>query len=404
MLYEAMTMTDSQEGNTNDRPKRTRAAAWRWRLWIGLLAVGLLAIGAYVLVTRPIEAPSRAAVPGPPPIPVVTVPARARDMGVYLTGLGSVTPLNTVTVHTQVNGQLMTVNFQEGQLVRKGDLLAEIDPRPFQAQLTQFEGQLARDQALLDNARIDLQRFRMLWSQNSIAKQILDTQESLVRQDEGTVKMDQGLIAGVKVQLIYCRITSPISGRVGLRLVDPGNFVQTTDTTGIVVITQLQPITVVFTIPEDNIPSVLDKPNAGADLPVEAYDRAQQRKLSTGSLLTLDNEIDQTTGTVRLKAVFPNTDNRLFPNQFVNARLQLDVKRGATVVPSAAIQRSPRGPFVYVVKAAQTVEARPVTVGVTDGDDVAIDTGLSVGEQVVVDGAQRLHDGSQVTLQARSGA
>jgi multidrug efflux system membrane fusion protein len=397
-------MTSTQEAHKNDMPPRTRTAAWLRRWWIGLLAVGLLAIGAYVFVTRPSEAPSRAAVPGPPPIPVVAVPARARDMGVYLTGLGSVTPLSTVTVHTQVNGQLMTVHFQEGQLVRKGDLLAEIDPRPFQAQLTQFEGQLARDQALLDNARVDLQRFRVLYKQDSIAQQQLATQESLVRQDEGAVKMDQGQIAGVKVQLIYCRITSPISGRVGLRLVDPGNFVQTTDTTGIVVITQLQPITVVFTIPEDNIPSVLDKPNAGADLPVEAYDRAQQRKLSTGSLLTLDNEIDQTTGTVRLKAVFPNTDNRLFPNQFVNARLQLDVKRGATVVPSAAIQRSPRGPFVYVVKAAQTVEARPVTVGVTDGDDVAIDTGLSLGEQVVVDGAQRLHDGSQVALQARSGA
>ena len=398
-------MTVTPDANKNDMPPQTRVAAWRRRWWIGLLAVCLLAIGAYVFVTRAIEAPSRAAAPGPPPpIPVVAAPARARDMGVYLTGLGSVTPLNTVTVNTQVNGQLMSVRFQEGQLVRKGDLLAEIDPRPFQAQLTQFEGQLARDQALLDNARVDLQRFRVLWSQNSIAKQMLDTQESLVRQDEGAVKMDQGLIEGVKVQLIYCRITSPISGRVGLRLVDPGNFVQTTDTTGIVVITQLQPITVVFTIPEDNIPSVLDKLNAGADLPVEAYDRAQQRKLSTGSLLTLDNEIDQTTGTVRLKAVFPNTDNRLFPNQFVNARLQLDVKRGATVVPAAAIQRSPRGPFVYVVKADQTVEARPVTVGVTDGDDVAIDTGLSVGEQVVVDGAERLRDGSQVALQARSGS
>jgi membrane fusion protein, multidrug efflux system len=397
-------MTDTQDAHKHDLPTRTRTAALRRRWWIGLLAVCLLAIGVYVFVIRPGGAPSRAAAPGPPPIPVVAVPEQARDMGVYLTGLGSVTPLNTVTVRTQVNGQLLSVRFQEGQLVRKGDLLAEIDPRPFQAQLAQFEGQLARDQALLDNARVDLQRFRVLWSQNSIAKQILDTQESLIRQDEGTVKMDQGLIEGVKVQLIYCRITAPISGRVGLRLVDPGNFVQTTDTTGIVVITQLQPIAVLFTIPEDNIPSVLDRLNTGTDLPVEAYDRAEQRKLSTGSLLTLDNEIDQTTGTVRLKAVFPNTDNHLFPNQFVNARLQLDVKRGATVVPAVAIQRSPRGPFVYVVKPDQTVEVRPVTVGVTDGDDVAIDTGLSVGEQVVVDGAERLRDGSQVAPQARSGS
>jgi membrane fusion protein, multidrug efflux system len=249
-----------------------------------------------------------------------------------------------------------------------------------------------------------LQRYRVLWAQDSIQKQQLDTQESLVRQTEGIVKNDWGQIDSVKLQLIYCRITASISGRVGLRLVDPGNIVQTTDTTGIVVITQLQPIAVVFTIPEDNIPSVLDKLNAGADLPVEAYDREQRRQLSTGSLLTIDNQIDQTTGTVRLKAVFPNTDNHLFPNQFVNARLQLDVKRGATVVPAAAIQRSPRGPFVYVVKASQTVEARPVTVGVTDGVDVAIDTGLSVGEQVVVDGAERLRDGSQVEPQARSGS
>jgi membrane fusion protein, multidrug efflux system len=240
--------------------------------------------------------------------------------------------------------------------------------------------------------------------QDSIAQQQFATQQSLVRQYEGNVKNDQGLIEGVKVQLVYTRITAPISGRVGLRLVDPGNFVQTTDTTGIVVITQLQPIAVVFTIPEDNIPSVLDRLNAGAHLPVEAYDRADRQKLATGSLLTLDNEIDQTTGTVRLKAVFPNADDHLFPNQFVNARLQLDVKRGATVVPAVAVQRSPRGPFVYMVKPDQTVEARPVAVGVTDGDDVSIDTGLGVGEQVVVDGADRLRDGSHVALQSRSGS
>src|SRR5262245_12806691 len=292
-------MTPTQDTHKNDLPTRPRAATWRW--WMGLLAVCLLASGVYVLVIRADVVPSRAAAPGPnpvaPAVPAVATPVRVRDVGVYLTGLGSVTPLHTVTVRTQVNGQLLSVRFQEGQLVRQGDLLAEIDPRPYQAQLTQYEGQLVRDQALLANAKVDLQRYQTLWQQNSIAQQQVATQEALVKQYEGTVKNDQGLIAAVKVQLAYCRVTAPVSGRVGLRLVDPGNFVQTTDTTGIVVLTQLQPITVVFTIPEDNIPSVLDKLNAGAHLPVEAYDRAQQRLLATGALLSLVKEDGETTAT-----------------------------------------------------------------------------------------------------------
>jgi membrane fusion protein, multidrug efflux system len=394
------------EGNNHDKPPRTRAKIWLKRWAIGVLAISLLGLGVYTFLPTMRELPSRAAASGATPVsravPVVAAPVVARDMGVYLTGLGAVTPLNTVTVRTRIDGQLISVRFQEGQLVHQGDLLAEIDPRPFQAQLTQYEGQLARDKALLENAKLDLQRYQVLWAEDSIQKQQLDTQVSLVHQYEATIQIDQGLIESTKVQLIYCRITAPISGRVGLRLIDPGNIVHTTDTTGIVVITQLQPIAVVFTIPEDSLPPVLDKLKAKADLPVEVYDRERRRRLATGVLQTVDNQIDQTTGTVRLKAVFPNTDGSLFPNQFVNARLQLDVKRGATVVPAVAIQRSPKGSFVYVVKSDQTVEARQVTVGVTDGNNVSIDSGLTIGEQLVVDGADRLRDGTAVVVQPRS--
>ena len=363
-------------------------------LLIVVVGVGALALSGAWRST----AGAQGGAPAPPRVPVVAAAARTRDVGVYLNGLGAVTPLNTVTVRSRVDGELIAVRFQEGQIVSRGELLAEIDPRPFEAQLTQFEGQLERDQALLDNARLDLKRFQELVKTDAVPRQQLDTQVSLVHQLEGTVKNDQGQIDATKVQLVYCRITSPIAGRVGLRLVDPGNIVHATDTGGLVIITQLQPITVIFTIPEDSIPTVLEQLRRGVRLPVEAYDREQRKKLADGALLTIDNQVDPTTGTVRLKAQFPNTDNRLFPSQFVNARLLIETRRGATVVPTAAIQQSPRGSFVYVVRPDRTVGVRQVGVGVTDGDDVSIEQGLQVGEQVVVEGAERLRDGAAIAL------
>jgi multidrug efflux system membrane fusion protein len=386
-----------------DRPKRTRAVGLVRRGWIVLLAVCLIAIGAYVFF---IKMQSRAANQGQPSVPrmmpVVAVAAKKTDLNVYITGLGSATPLNTVTVRTRVDGQLMEVLYREGQIVRNGDLLATIDPRPFEVQLTQAEGQMARDLALLKNAQLDLQRYRVLWDQDSIPKQQLDTQEALVRQFEGVVKADQGQIDSAKLQLIYCRITSPISGRIGLRLVDPGNIVHASDSNGLVVITQLQPITVIFPIPEDNLPQVLTKIKTGERLPVEAYDREMRQRLTLGSLLTVDNQIDPTTGTVRLKAIFPNEKNELFPNQFVNVRLLVNVRRGVTIVPASAIQRGPQGPFVYMVKADQTATVRPITVGEIQGGDAAIKSGLSPGELVVVDGADRLREGTRVELRDQS--
>jgi multidrug efflux system membrane fusion protein len=373
----------------------------RHRYALGSIALLIAMIGGGTLVlSRPWRSTvgAQGSVPASPRIPVVAAAARTRDVGVYLRGLGSVTPLNTVTVKSRVDGELIGVHFQEGQIVRSGDLLAEIDSRPFQAQLTQFEGQLERDQALLDNARLDLKRFQVLVTTDAVPRQQLDTQASLVHQLEGTVKNDQGQIDATKVQLVYCRITSPIAGRVGLRLVDPGNIVHATDTGGLVIVTQLQPITVIFTIPEDSIPMVLERLQRGLRMPVETYDREYRQKLAEGALLTIDNQVDPTTGTVRLKAQFPNSDNRLFPSQFVNARLLIDTRRGATVVPTAAIQQSPKGSFVYVLRPDRTVAIRQVTIGVTDGDDVSIERGLAVGEQVVVEGAERLRDGAAVAV------
>jgi membrane fusion protein, multidrug efflux system len=384
-----------------DVDSSARVPLRRRRHWPWFVATALLGAVGYAVFTASSPG-SRAAAPGAAPVmrgvPVVVAAARQGDVPVLLTGLGSVTGFNTVTVKSRVDGQVMRIAFQEGQFVHEGDLLVEIDPRPFQVQLTQAEGQMARDVAQLTDARLNLDRYRSLLDQGLVAKQEFDNQIALVHQYEGTVKLDQGLIDAAKLQLTYSRITAPISGRVGLRLVDSGNMVRATDQNGLLVIAQVQPIAVLFALPADNLPPVLDKLRAGEPLQVEAYDRAGQTKIASGSLLTVDNQIDQSTGTARLKAVFQNENHVLFPNQFVNVRLLLDVRTGTVIVPVAAIQRGPQGTFVYAVKGDQTVEVRPVTVGPIAGGEAAIDSGLSAGEQVVVDGVDKLRPGSAVQV------
>jgi membrane fusion protein, multidrug efflux system len=372
---------------------------------VGLVLLGVVAAFIYVHSSDSQNgAPpgkGRWAAPRDRPVPVVAEAVRSGDIKVYLTGLGTVTPRNMVTVRTQVDGQLMRVAFQEGQMVQARDLLAEIDPRPYQVQLLQAQGALARDQALLDNARVDLKRYKTLYHQDSGSQQQWDTQKALVEQYEGAVKTDQAQIASAKLQLNYCRITAPIAGRVGLRQVDPGNIVHTSDTTGLVVITELKPIFVVFTLPADELPAVLKQIRSGARLPVEVYDRDQKSRLARGLLLTLDNQIDPTTGTIRLKAEFPNEDESLFPSQFVNVRLLVQTLHDATLIPTAAIQRGVSGTYVYVVGTERTVSARPVKLGPTEDELAAVESGVKPGELVVVDGVDKLREGAKVELGSR---
>jgi multidrug efflux system membrane fusion protein len=377
------------------------------RRWLWAMAIVVLVLMVYLLARHRTQKSSSAAAPGAgrvmPATPVTAASAHKGNIGVYFTGLGAVTPIYTVTVTSRVDGQLMNVYYKEGQTVRKGDLLAEIDPRPFEVQLKQAEGQLIKDQASLQNARVDLARYQELIKRNAVAEQQLATQQATVVQDEGIVKTDQGMIDSAKLNLVYSKITSPITGRVGLRLVDPGNIVLASGNTPLLVITQIEPISVIFTISEDQVPPIAKRSRAGERLEVDAYDRNLKKKLSQGYLLTMDNQIDQTTGTLKLRAIFDNKDDALFPNQFVNARLLVEEKQGVTLIPTAAIQRSTQRTYVYLVKPDQTVTVRNVTLGTTEGDQTEVVSGLVPGDVAVTTGVDKLQEGTKVNAQITDG-
>ncbi len=411
---------DFPEQGTRGGPSASpQAPSPKRRAWIWVLILAALAVGVWYYrsarATSQAQDPATAAAkgragagPGSFVVPVVVAAAQRGDLPVYFNGLGTVTAFNTVTVHSRVDGQLVNVAFKEGQFVHQGDLLAEIDPRPFQVQLEQAEGQLAKDQAQRKDAEVNYERFKLLFKEGVIPQQQLDTQAALVGQFDGAIRSDQGQIDNAKLQLIYCRITAPISGRVGLRLVDAGNIVHATDVSGLLVITQLQPISVIFSLPQDQLPPVLAKLRAGAELPVEAYDRDDTAKIAAGKLATIDNQIDPTTGTYKLKSIFSNEDNTLFPNQFVNVHLLVDTKHNLTIVPAAAIQRGPQGTYVYAVAKDpvtkdNSAKIYSVTIAQTTGDSVGLSAGVNPNDLVVIDGQDKLQDGTKINPSTASG-
>jgi len=391
---------------TGSTVRANSASGSRWWIWLVVLAIA--AGGYWYYRSSHNKSQDSAAAPvgggksraaggaGSYSVPVVVATAQSGDLPVYFNGLGTVTPLNTVTVHSRVDGQLINVAFKEGQFVQQGELLAEIDPRAFQVQLEQAEGQLAKDTAQRRDAEVNYERFQLLFKEGVIPKQQLDTQQAQVGQFDGAIKSDQAQIDNAKLQLTYCRITSPLSGRVGLRLVDPGNIIHATDANGLVVITQIQPISVVFSLPQDQLPQVYDKLRKGVQLNVDAFDRDNTYKITSGKLLTIDNQIDLTTGTYKLKALFDNKENALFPNQFLNIHLLVDMKKGLTLVPVPAIQRGPQGTYVYVVGQGNVVNIRPITIAQTTGNTAGLSAGLKPGEVVVTDGQDKLQDSSKV--------
>lgn len=378
---------------SSEAPSRKKRRRWPW------IVVILLVIGGVWFVHRHRTTERVAAAKPPParPVPITTATARKGDIAVYVEALGTVTPVYTVTIASRVQGQITQVSYEEGQLVHVGDRLVEIDPRPFKAALIQAKGQLAHDRGVLKQARIDLQRYRLAVVRNAISRQQLEDQEQIVVQDEGTVLMDEGTLANARVNLDYCSITSPIEGRVGLRLVDPGNMVQANSTTALVSIAQLQPITVIFSVAEDFLPQIQDPLKRGQRLAVDAFDRTQQKRLAAGSLLTLDNMIDTTTGTVRLRASFPNEELELFPNQFVNARLLVSTRKGVTLLPTAAIQRNAQGPYVYLLDGDQKASLHTIKTGTSEGNDTEVE-GLNPGDVVAASGFDKLHDGAKTTV------